>query len=100
MFYQDKESSSNKTRYDRFSANYRKERTSAEILSLSVVVADKGYDSEEDNHAFVRESLHAFSVIPARYEHVPIWRTHGRYRKQQMKRGYSLQNTVLSKKQR
>jgi hypothetical protein len=35
----------------------------------------------------VREDLHAFSVIPARYEHVPIWRTHGRYRKQ-MKRGY------------
>ena len=34
------------------------------------------------------EYLHAFSVIPARYEHVPIWRTHGRYRKQ-MKRGYS-----------
>ena len=29
----------------------------------------------------------AFSVIPARYEHVPIWKTHGKYRKQ-MKRGY------------
>ena len=40
------------------------------------------------NHTFVRESLHAFSVIPARYEHVPIWKTHGRYRKQ-MRRGYS-----------
>ena len=37
----------------------------------------------------VREGLHAlFSVIPARYGDVPIWRTHGRYRKQ-MKRGYS-----------
>ena len=36
----------------------------------------------------VREDLHAFSVIPARYEHVPIWGTHGKYRKQ-MKRGYS-----------
>ena len=35
-----------------------------------------------------RSSLHAFSVIPARYEHVPIWRTRGKYRKQ-MKRGYS-----------
>ena len=57
------------------------------ILPLSVVTADKGYDSE-DNHLLVREYLHAFSVIPARYEHVPIWRTHGRYRKQ-MKRGYS-----------
>jgi hypothetical protein len=36
----------------------------------------------------VRESLHAFSIIPARYVHVPIWRTHGKYRKE-MKRGYS-----------
>jgi Transposase DDE domain len=54
-------------------------RTS-DILPLSVVAADKGYDSE-DNHLLVREELHAFSVIPARYEHVPIWRTHGRYRK-------------------
>ena len=63
-------------------------RTS-EILPLSVVTADKGYDSSEDNHLLVREDLHAFSsVIPARYEHVPIWRTHGKYRKQ-MKRGYS-----------
>ena len=59
----------------------------AEILPLSVVTADKGYDNE-DNHQLVRETLHAFSVIPARYEHVPIWRTHGRYRKQ-MKRGYN-----------
>ena len=60
-------------------------RTS-EILPLSVVTADKGYDSE-DNHHLVREDLHAFSVIPARYEHVSIWKTHGKYRKQ-MKRGY------------
>ena len=35
----------------------------SEILPLSVVTADKGYDSE-DNHVLVRESLHAFSVIP------------------------------------
>ena len=53
----------------------------SEILPLSVVTADKGYDSE-DNHLLVREELHALSVIPARYEHVPIWKTHGRYRKQ------------------
>ena len=47
----------------------------AKILPLSVVVvADKGYDSE-DNHLLVREDLHAFSVIPARYEHVQIWKT-------------------------
>ena len=57
------------------------------ILPVSVVTADKGYDSE-DNHQLVRETLHAFSIIPARYEHVPIWRTHGKYRKQ-MKLGYS-----------
>jgi len=59
----------------------------AEILPVSVVTADKGYDSE-DNHQLVRETLHALSLIPARYEHVSIWRTHGKYRKQ-MKRGYS-----------
>jgi hypothetical protein len=59
----------------------------AEILPLSVVTADKGYDSE-DNHLLVREELHALSIIPARYEHLPVWRTHGKYRKQ-MKRGYS-----------
>jgi hypothetical protein len=28
------------------------------------------------------------SIIPARYQDVPVWRTHGRYRKE-MKRGYS-----------
>jgi hypothetical protein len=27
-------------------------------------------------------------MIPARYEYVPIWRTHGKYRKE-MKHGYS-----------
>ena len=40
-------------------------RTS-DILPLSVVTADKGYDSEE-NHVLVRELLHGFSIIPARY---------------------------------
>ena len=57
------------------------------ILPLSVVTGDKGYDSE-DNNLLVREELHAFSIIPARYEHVPIWRTQGRHGKE-MKRGYS-----------
>jgi len=51
-------------------------RTS-DILPLSVVTGDKGYDSE-DNRLLVREDLHTFSVIPARYEHVPIWKTHGK----------------------
>ena len=74
------------TRHDTIDFQPIVERTS-EILPLSVVVADKGYDSE-DNHTFVRESLHAFSIIPPRYVDVPIWRTHGKYRKE-MKRGYS-----------
>ena len=58
----------------------------AAILPLSVVVADKGYDSE-DNHVLVRERHRAYSIIPPRYQDVPVWRTHGRYRKK-MKRGY------------
>ncbi|MGZ5470860.1 MAG: transposase, partial [Nitrososphaeraceae archaeon] len=48
---------------------------------------DKGYDSEE-NHRLVREELNGFSLIPPRYENVPIWKTHGRYRRE-MKRGYN-----------
>ena len=73
-------------------------RTS-EIMPLSVVTGDKGYDSEE-NHVLVRELLHGFSIIPTRYERVPTWRTHGRYRKQ-MKRGYCniLYSTLLSAEQ-
>jgi len=52
----------------------------SELVPLSVVTADKAYDSE-DNHVLVRDILHAFSVIPPRYEHVPIRKTHGKYRK-------------------
>ena len=74
------------TRHDNIDFRPIITRTS-NILPLSIVTADKGYDSEE-NHLLVREDLHAFSVIPARYEHVPIWRTHGKYRKE-MKCGYS-----------
>jgi hypothetical protein len=59
----------------------------SKIKPLSVVVADKGYDSEE-NHIFVREKLKGFSIIPSRYENVSIWKTKGRYRKE-MKRGYN-----------
>jgi len=51
-------------------------------------LTDKGYDSEENHvHVLVRERLHAFSIIPPRYQDVPVWRTHGKYRKQ-LKRGY------------
>lgn len=59
----------------------------SKISPLSVVTADKGYDSE-DNHVLVRDMLHAFSVIPPRYEDVPVQKTHGSYRRQ-MKHGYS-----------
>ena len=75
------------TRHDNIDFRPIITRTSDILPPLSVVTGDKGYDSE-DNHVLVREELYAFSVIPARYEHVPIWRTHGKYRKQ-MKRGYS-----------
>ena len=57
------------------------------IMPLSIVVADKGYDSEA-NHEFVREYLDAVSIIPARYGDFPVWRTHGRYRKQMKRRFY------------
>ena len=59
----------------------------SEILPLSVVIGDKAYDSEV-NHILVRDILHALSLIPARYEHVPIRNTRGKYRKL-TKRGYS-----------
>ena len=59
----------------------------SKIKSLSVVVADKAYDSE-DNHVLVIGKLHGLSIMPARYEGVPVWKTHGRYRKG-MKRGYN-----------
>ncbi len=59
----------------------------SKIKPLSVVVADKAYDSE-DNHVLVREKLHGFSIMPPRYEQVPVWKTRGKYRKE-MKRGYN-----------
>ena len=60
------------------------------MMPLSIVVAGKGYDSEdgEANHEFVREEPDAVSIIPARYEDVPVWRTHGRYGKQMKRRFY------------
>jgi hypothetical protein len=64
--------------------------TTAQIKPLlSIVVADKGYDSEE-NHELIRDKLHAYSIIPPRYqlEEVPVWKSYGSYRKQQMKYGY------------
>jgi hypothetical protein len=57
------------------------------INKISVVVADKAYDSE-NNHVLVREKLHGFSIMPPRYEQVSVWKTRGKYRKE-MKRGYN-----------
>ena len=76
-------------------------KLSESVQQLSVITADKAYDSEEDNHVLVvRDVLHALSVIPARYEHVPIRKTHGRYRKQIDEAWWLLlQITVQSKKQ-
>jgi hypothetical protein len=54
---------------------------------LGIAIADKAFD-DESNHAFLREELNTLSIIPARNESVPIWRTKGKYRKE-MKRGYS-----------
>ncbi len=84
------------TRHDNIDFRPIITRTS-NILPLSVVTADKGYDSEE-NHLLVREDLHAFSIIPARYEHVPIWRTHGKYRKRDETQRFQI--AVQSTKQR
>ena len=53
------------TRHDNIDFKPIITRTS-DILPLSVVTGDQGYDSE-DNHLLVREDLHAFSVIPVRY---------------------------------
>jgi hypothetical protein len=57
------------------------------VKPIKVGIGDKGYDDEK-NHEFLREELHAMSIIPARNQDVPVWRTRGRYRKE-MKRGYS-----------
>lgn len=55
--------------------------------AVKIVCLDKGYDDEKI-HEYIREVMEALSIIPARNEDVPIYRTKGKYRKQ-MKRGYS-----------
>ena len=62
-------------------------RKAHSIKPIRIGIGDKGYDDEE-NHELLRNELHADSIIPARCEDVPVWRTRGRYRKE-MKRGYS-----------
>jgi hypothetical protein len=62
-------------------------RKAHSIKPIKVGIGDKGYDDEK-NHELLRDELHAMSIIPARHQDVPVWRTHGVYRKE-MKRGYS-----------
>jgi len=62
-------------------------RRAHSIKRIKLGIGDKGYDAEK-NHELLRDELHAMSIIPARHEDVPVWRTRGRYRKE-MKRGYS-----------
>ncbi len=57
------------------------------VKRIKIGIGDKGFDAEK-NHELLRDELHAMSIIPARHEDVPVWRTRGRYRKE-MKRGYS-----------
>ena len=58
------------------------------IKPIKVGIGDKAFDDEK-NHEFLREELGVtMSIIPARYQDVPVWRTRGRFRKE-MKRGYS-----------
>jgi hypothetical protein len=62
-------------------------RRAHSIKRIKVGIGDEGYDAEK-NHELLRDELHAMSIIPARHQDVPLWRTSGRYRKE-MKRGYS-----------
>jgi len=64
--------------------------------SVKVVCLDKGYDDEKV-HEFIREVMEALSIIPARNNDVPIYKTSGWYRKQ-MKRGYSKRTYFMRNK--
>ncbi len=56
------------------------------ILHIHTVVSDKGYDSER-NHV-ESDSLGIVSIIPPRYENVPVYKTRGYYRKMLKRYGY------------
>jgi len=63
-------------------------RKAHRIKPIRIGIGDKGHDDDEKNHELLRDELHAMSIIPARCQDVPVWRTRGIYRKE-MKRGYS-----------
>ncbi len=56
------------------------------IIPIDTVVADKGYDSER-NHV-ESDSLGIVSIIPPRYEYVPVYKTRGYHRKRLKRYGY------------
>lgn len=56
------------------------------IIPIDTVVADKGYDSER-NHV-ESDSLGIASIIPPRYEDVPVYKTRGHHRKRLKRYGY------------
>jgi len=57
-----------------------------DICHIHTVVADKGYDSEKNHVA--ANNLGIASIIPPRYEHVPVYKTRGHYRKMLKRKGY------------
>ncbi len=61
-------------------------RKANKIIPIDTVVADKGYDSER-NH-IESDSLGITSIIPPRYEDVPVYKTRGYHRKQLKRNGY------------
>ena len=66
------------------------------VLPISVIIADKGYDNEE-NHVLFREHLCAFCIIPARYWDVPI--LENAWKVQKTDELWLFQHTLPSEKQ-
>jgi len=57
-----------------------------DICHIHTVVADKGYDSEKNHVA--ASNLGITSIIPPRYEYVPVYKTRGYHRKMLKRQGY------------
>lgn len=58
-----------------------------QIIAIHTVVADKGYDAE-NNHVVARKMGIASVIIPPRYADIPVRKTKGRYRKVFKRDGY------------
>jgi hypothetical protein len=46
---------------------------------MPIGIGDKAFDYEK-NRVFLREELHALSIIHAKNEGVPVWKINGKYR--------------------